>query len=515
MFYKRLLATLAALIIVLGVPVPAMASTLLYAGSDVTADGGTIFGRVEDTSPDSAKLFNVYPAGAHPKGEEYAGCYGFTWIYSHDSYGYTGFSDDNSQGICPDCGSAHPHTPHQAGGTNEKGLSVTATGILHQNDEIRNIDPYVKAGIDEAEITTILLGEAATAKDAMLLLTTIYNSYGARRGVSVLVADPMEAWYIENLSGTQFAAVRLNPALLMLSADVSAIGRIDLDDTENIVTSHALIETAVEAGTFVGSQKDNVIDFAASYEGSGSYSIGSRMAAGLNYIGAFNTFSVYNDGQGIPRTAYALSNLDSRGSIVPLYTHISKARKLSVQDFVGFYRTSPIGKTMNAETHLFQIAEGDKSALGTVEWVALGNGRYSVFVPCYPMLTREAHPAYRAGHAEAAIATDEPSGRLSFDSEDQKRVVFPKGWSDSMYWCFEALSHLATEDDTAEAAIVDELKRLQEEVYEEWADLQEEVENTGDNALSTATVGSITIAERVYQGVLGFLRAHLDAELLS
>ncbi|MBO5543386.1 MAG: C69 family dipeptidase, partial [Oscillospiraceae bacterium] len=252
MFYKRLLATLAALIIVLGVPVPAMASTLLYAGSDVTADGGTIFGRVEDTSPDSAKLFNVYPAGAHPKGEEYAGCYGFTWIYSHDSYGYTGFSDDNSQGICPDCGSAHPHTPHQAGGTNEKGLSVTATGILHQNDEIRNIDPYVKAGIDEAEITTILLGEAATAKDAMLLLTTIYNSYGARRGVSVLVADPMEAWYNETLSGTQFAAVRLNPALLMLSADVSAIGRIDLDDTENIVTSHALIETAVEAGTFVG-----------------------------------------------------------------------------------------------------------------------------------------------------------------------------------------------------------------------------------------------------------------------
>ncbi len=515
MLYKKILASLTALIIILAIPVSALAGTTIYAGSDLTEGGSMVFGRVEDHSPDYAKLFNVYPAGAHLKGEEYYGCYGFQWTFTHDSYAYTGFSNDNSQGICPNCGSRHEHLPYQAGGTNEKGLSVSATETIYANDAIIREDPYINTGIEEAEIATILLGEAASAKEAVLLLTSIYNTYGAYRGAGIFLADSREAWYIENLSGTQYVAVRLNSEILMIAPNVSAIGRIDLDDTQNIIASPALIETAIAAGCFVGDQNTHVIDFAASYEGDGNYSTGSRLAAGLNYLSSSNTFSVYNDGQGIARSAHTISNLDSRGNIVPLYTSVRKAaHKLSLQDIIGFFRTSPIANDANVETHLFQITEGDRRASSSVEWVALGDGRYSIFLPCYPMLTREVHPSYRTGHTSAEVASGKPNGRLSFYTE-AGCVVFPKAWSDSMYWIFAALEHIATEDEVAAAIIDEQLRTLQDNVYEEWNALQDSVANAGSSAADTATLGCITIAERVYQGVLGILRGQLDAELLS
>ena len=194
-------------------PAEAFACTAIYIGSNLTADGSTIFARLEEFFSDEGwpKLFDVIPEGAHAAGEVYTGCYGFTWTFTHDSYGYTAFRDNNSQGICPDCGGTHPHTPYQAGGTNSKGVSVTATETLVGKEAVEAIDPYnTESGIEEAEIPTILLSEASSAHEAMLILTSIYETVGACGGGSVIVGDADEVWYIENHSGKQYIAVRLN-----------------------------------------------------------------------------------------------------------------------------------------------------------------------------------------------------------------------------------------------------------------------------------------------------------------
>ena len=110
----------------------AFACTAVYIGSNLTADGSTIFARLEELTSDEGwlKLFEVIPEGAHAAGEVYTGCYGFTWTFTHDSYGCTAFRDNNSLSVCPDCGGTHAHTPYQAGGTNSRGVSVTATETL-------------------------------------------------------------------------------------------------------------------------------------------------------------------------------------------------------------------------------------------------------------------------------------------------------------------------------------------------------------------------------------------------
>ena len=75
---KKLLAVFLVLAIL---PAGASACTAIYIGSGLTEDGSTIFARQEEFSSDEGwpKLFEVIPEGAHPAGEVYTGCFGFTW----------------------------------------------------------------------------------------------------------------------------------------------------------------------------------------------------------------------------------------------------------------------------------------------------------------------------------------------------------------------------------------------------------------------------------------------------
>lgn len=83
----------------------------------------------------------------------------------------------------------------------------------------------------------------------------------------LFITDQNESWYIENCSGTQYVAIRLNDDLLFLEPNMAVIGSVDLDDTENVIASPKLIETAKAAGTFAGNEAENVIDYRASYAG--------------------------------------------------------------------------------------------------------------------------------------------------------------------------------------------------------------------------------------------------------
>ena len=93
--FKRLLSLFIIAFMFAGLSIPAQACTAIYAGSEMTETGDTVFGRIEDFSSDYPKLFDVYPAGAHQAGETYRGCYGFSWTFTHDSYSYTGFCSES------------------------------------------------------------------------------------------------------------------------------------------------------------------------------------------------------------------------------------------------------------------------------------------------------------------------------------------------------------------------------------------------------------------------------------
>ena len=267
---KKIAAAFIACAMTLAVVPSAFACTALYVGSDLTEDGTTMFGRIEDLGTnDYNKLFNI----------------------SRDS--------------------THEHTPYEEAGTNEKRVMVSATESLYGTDTVLSVDPYVDNGIEEAEITTVLLSEASTAREGVALLTSIYDNAGAAGGSGVFIADQNETWFVENLTGHTYLALKLSSSVVFMQPNIAAMGKIDLDDTDHVVASANLISVAQKAGTFVGDAAANVIDLDASYNGDIA---SDRMAAGLNYLYGTDTFTKDNYSE----TDFAISNVGENGAIVPV-----------------------------------------------------------------------------------------------------------------------------------------------------------------------------------------------------
>ena len=455
---------LAVLLVLALLPAGGFACTAVYIGPNLTADGSTVFARLEEFTSDQGwpKLFEVIPEGAHTAGEVYTGCYGFTWTFTHDSYGYTAFRDNNSRGVCPDCGGTHAHTPYQAAGTNSRGLTVTATETLVGKKAVEAVDPYNReSGIEEAEIPTVLLSEASSAREAMQLLTSIYASTGAYDASGVIVADSDEVWYIESLSGSQYIAVRLNADLAFVCPNVSVIGLVNLNDTENVAASGGLIETAVRAGTFAGDADAGLIDFAASFDDAPG-SVYPRLAAGLSVLSGEDVNPEDLTPSGTERSTFRISNVDPDGKTVPLYTGIRLKGKPGVRDVMALYQREPISGHRSLETHIFQIS--GPSAQDTVEWVSMADNRSSVFVPFYPMATTEVFGAFCAETGMPELTEERPAESLCYETDNGTWGLYPDGWRNSWYWVFSMLEHIARDNEAAAVQIRERMDALQDEI---------------------------------------------------
>ena len=264
-------------------------------------------------------------------------------------------------------------------GTNEKGVSVSATETLYGNEKVTEADPYRDAewaeankseriGIEETDIPTIILAEASSAREGVKLLLDIYENYGCVAASGVFVCDKDEVWYVENCSGTQYVAIKLNDNMIFLEPNMAVIGRVDLDD-ENVIASKDLIAVAKKAGTFVGDEAKNIIDFRASYARI-SEKMDQRMIDGLNYLNA--TYKYDSDALVADNTKFTISNLDASDKLVALYTNIKADRKLDKDDVFGYYKLSSIGKASNQEIEIFQLFKNRPVETATVGWVGVG-----------------------------------------------------------------------------------------------------------------------------------------------
>ena len=434
----------------------ALACTTLYVGGNLTEEGTPFVARTEDYGSDMNKLWFISEAGAFPQGTTYVGCpeYGaFEWTFTRDSYRFTYFTNDIFNGACPECGEENPtHFSYTEFGTNEMGVSVSATETISGNAAVKEIDPNVqekvdgKVGIEETDIPTIILAEAATAREGVELLCSIYDDYGAFADSGLFICDQGEVWYIENCSGTQYIALKLNDDLVFTEPNLAVIGLIDLDD-ENVIASEKLIAVAQEAGTFVGDADANVIDFRASYANLGteeSPRVGApRMTdalACLDKTCALTQSDLFAD-----NTAFTLSNIRD-GEIVPVYSNISVDRVLTKEDVFRFYQLDSVGKPSNQELEIFQLFKDNPVETGTVGWVSVGNMAYNALVPCYPLLLDDIYEGYQVSTAlceRVSTENDRPEGLVTFGTNrrtgETYYVAYPENWRDSMYFTFEGL----------------------------------------------------------------------------
>ena len=409
-------------------------------------------------------------------------------------------------------------------GTNEKGVSVSATETLYGNEKVTEADPYrdaewaaangnARIGIEETDIPTIILAEASSAREGVKLLLDIYENYGCVYASGVFICDKDEVWYVENCSGTQYVAIKLNNNMIFLEPNMAVIGRVDLDD-ENVIASKDLIAVAKKAGTFVGDEAKNIIDFRASYARI-SEKMDQRMIDGLNYLNA--TYKYDSDALVADNTKFTISNLDASDKLVALYTNIKADRKLDKDDVFGYYKLSSIGKASNQEIEIFQLFKNRPVETATVGWVGVGNMSYNVFVPYYPMLIDSMYSGYQVSTASAKFTTEKPETFCTYgtswaqDAEGNWQRVsgfkaYPSNWKDSYYFTFEGLGgYIANADKItgkplkaeAKAYVADKLAALQQELYKDFVTTDQLAK--ADDARALATENGKTMAEKAHK----------------
>ena len=522
-----------AILIALCWPINVNACELLYVGGDMTDDGANLFMRTEEIYADDNKTYYVSPAGKHAEGEEYQGCTDFVWTFTHDSYKYTARCDGFIDGECLTCEGTHEHTPYEEAGTNDHGVTVSATNSLNANKSIKKADPFVDGGIEESEMATVLLSEASSAREGVELLTSIYDSVGAGyEGAGVMICDQNEQWYVENLSGHEYIAVLLPADVAFMQFNVSVLGRIDLDDTDHVIASEHLFDVAKKAGTFVGDEEENIIDYRASFNDYMMEStdeedwdedwkahVQERLAAGLNFLEGTDKWTVDNV---LEDNDFVMSNVDEDGTITSLHNQLELRDTMTLDHAFALFRVYPIGYEENVNTHLYRFYPKEEQALGTVEWFAMDNCTYNVFVPSYPMLLTDTWEGYKVQLGETVITEEKPD-KGDYYLNDGEYHIHPDGWDKSYIGTLSALTNLLTYGDLSEKEIAiaeDNLQALQGEFELRFDKLSKEIkaESSTTKREEIMTEADKEMAEQVHDMALAIYRYYTygeDSELIQ
>ena len=515
------------LLIALCWPINVNACELLYVGGDMTDDGANLFMRTEEIYADDNKTYYVSPAGKHAEGEEYQGCTDFVWTFTHDSYKYTARCDGFIDGECLTCEGTHEHTPYEEAGTNDHGVTVSATNSLNANKKIKKVDPFIDGGIEESEMATVLLSEASSARDGVELLTSIYDSVGAGyEGAGVMICDQNEQWYVENLSGHEYIAVLLPADVAFMQFNVSVLGRIDLDDTDHVIASEHLFDVAKKAGTFVGDEEENVIDYRASFNDYMMEStddedwdedwkahVQERLAVGLNFLEGTDKWTVDNV---LEDNDFVMSNVDENGSITSLHNQLKLKDTMSLENALALFRVYPIGYEENVNTHLYRFYPKEEQTLGTVEWFAMDNCTYNVFVPSYPMLLTDTWEGYKVQLDETVITEKKPD-KGDYYLNDGEYHIHPDGWDKSYIGTLSALTNLLTYGDLSNQEITlaeDNLQALQGEFVSRFDELSTEIkaESSTETREKIMTEADKEMAAQVHDLALALYRYYTYGE---
>lgn len=428
-FWKRIASAALAAAVAVGFSVSsASACTSLFVGSELTENGSTYFGRIEDYSEYYTKVFDVMEAADHAEGEMFEDAYGFSMPYPAHTYryGYVRDSLEYGDNIVDDDGNVVIPAYAQAG-INENGVSVTATvSTIYDNDFLDEFDAPTGNGICEVSIAGVILQSATSAREGVQILADILDEYGAGDDYGyynfILIGDTKEVWNFQITSSHNYVAVRLPADKVSINPNIVTMGEVDTADTENIVASEGLISMPLENDFLVSSQYDadtykdgdqitkiNIRETYGTNDRAGQY---TRYWQGVHYLNAELA------------EALDITTMDESGKLAsaelggPISYLFDADRKLSTYDVLRFFATrgegtqydsnedssiTPVCRTSQAEVHLFEIRPDEAALptqLATLEWLSVGRCEYSVFLPFYCALLTSTSDIY---HSDVVI----------------------------------------------------------------------------------------------------------------
>ena len=367
------------------------ACTGFIIGKDLTTDGSTLYGRTEDLEPNHNKNFVVRERKYNKAGDKFVDeTNGFSFDLPTVSYKYTAVPD-----VTPEQG------VFDEAGFNEEGVSISATVSASANDDIQKVDPYVKDGIAESALTSVILPHVKTAKEGVELLAKIVREKGAAEGNIVTIADKTGVWYMEILSGHQYAAIKFPDDKYAVFPNTFFLGSVDKNDTENTILSADLEKIAQDAGTY--KEINGSFHVAQSYNPPLAEADRSRVWSGIKALDP-NADVQYDDEYF--ELMHSTSDKLSLRDAMNLQRNRLEGTDFKPQDQMELdgkgipdktkadpvYKY-PISNPNVMEAHIFQLKDNlPASTGGGILWLAMGSPRNAPYLPYYGNISNTSQP---------------------------------------------------------------------------------------------------------------------------
>ena len=388
---KKIILSIMALI-----SVSAFACTNIIVGKGASADGSVFV----SYSADSYGMYgNIYShkGGVHAKGE-------MRKIYDWDSNKYHGEIPQAER------------TYNVVGQMNEHQVSITET-TFGGREELWETEGI----IDYGSLIYIALERAASAREAITIMTSLIDQYGyCSEGETFSICDKNEAWIMEMIGkgkgekGAVWVAVRIPDDCVAAHANQSRITRLSQYDKKDVLYAKDVIKFARTKGYFSG--KDSEFSFrdayapndfsAVRYCEARVWSIFNRLCDGMD---KYVDYAAGRDMKGEmplymkPKKPVALQDvmngmrdhyedtpfdIRNEGGAGP-YNMPYRPTPLSWKvDGKEYFNERPVCTQQTAFCFVGQMRSSMPDAIGGIAWVTNDDPNMAPFVPLYCSITQ-------------------------------------------------------------------------------------------------------------------------------
>lgn len=362
---KRMSVLMLAAMMTFSTVTSSFACTGFVAGKNATVDGSRIIARTEDLSGAHNKTFKVYPRKDNPAPVMFEDSIGFKMELPKTSFKYTAICDaEQSEGIYDEVG------------FNEYGVAISATVSADPGAAAQKYDPLVENGLSEASMTTVVLPYVKTAREAVQRTADIIDKHGSAEGNIVFFADDEETWYMEILSGHQYAAVKVPDDVYAVIPNHYFMGEIDVKSPD-VIVSKDLMNLPKEKGFY--KEHNGKFHVALTYSDAVEDYDRVRIWGGQNKLSPSNKVSYDTEVFSLWRKP------DKKLSVKDImelqrYRYEDTDKNANLEKNKG---VRAIGTPTSMECHIIQMKDSLPKDVGGVMWMAMANAEHSVYLPFY------------------------------------------------------------------------------------------------------------------------------------
>lgn len=345
--------------------------TTILVGKKASLDGSTLIARNEDgyNKPNPQKFRVIQPAD---QPVDYTSAINGLKIKLPTSpLRYTSTPDaDDQYGIWA------------GAGINSANVAMTACETITNNPHILAIDPLTDDGIGEADFVTLVLPYSQSARQAVLRLGQLLETYGTYETNGIAFSDHDEVWYLETIGGHHWAAIRIPDNAFVVAPNRLNIAEFDFT-SPNTLFSEDLPSLIVQYHLNPDEDQVNLRHIFGTATIKDSHYNNPRAYAILKAFGGLDEGD-YED-QELPFMMVPTKKLTIEAVKWALSSHFENTPfdpyGTGSKDDRQRYRT--IGLNRNEETHILQIRNDVPEAIAGIHWLAFGPNTFNGLVPFY------------------------------------------------------------------------------------------------------------------------------------